>query len=500
MKRRICLFVVWLLLSLTVSIPIARAAEFSTFSDLNGKTIAMLAGAAPLEKLINSKVPEVGEFQYFATVPDMELALRSGKIDAFLLNSAISTLLSNKNKDLTVFPENLGEAPFGFAFAKGSPERDEWQKAFDSIGKDEVQRTWEKWTGADDSVKTIPEQDWPGKNGEVRVASCDTMEPVAYAGEDGQLIGFDIDIILQIAKKLDKHVTFTGMDFSAVMPEVQSGKSDIACGSILITKERSETFDFVEYYPGASQLMIREEAVETGDEGFFQGLLNSFDRTFIRDSRFKTVLAGLGLTIAMSLFAGFFGYLIGFGLVFLRRKNKLVFNGFIHGYSAIVMGVPAVVILLVLYYIVFGAIDLPAVLVAGIGFSLISGVRIYTSVWSAVAAVDIGQQEAGYALGYPDGLAFRRIILPQARQVYMPLIRTQFVMLVKETSIAGYITVVDLTRAGDLIRSRTMEAFFPLIAIAIIYFLLTWLLGKAIDVFNRRLTAKSRNRKIKGVD
>ncbi|MEE3468663.1 MAG: ABC transporter permease subunit, partial [Eubacterium sp.] len=143
---------------------------------------------------------------------------------------------------------------------------------------------------------------------------------------------------------------------------------------------------------------------------------------------------------------------------------------------------------------------LSAVLVAIVGFSLIFAVRVYTTVWSAIAAVDIGQQEAAYALGYPDGLAFRRVILPQARSVYIPMLQTQFVLLVKETSVAGYITVVDLTRAGDLIRSRTMEAFFPLIAIAIIYFLLTWLLTRFIKMVNQRLNEKSRRRRIKGVE
>ncbi|MEE3468487.1 MAG: transporter substrate-binding domain-containing protein, partial [Eubacterium sp.] len=214
MKRRVSLFFACILLSLTVSVPIVQAAEFSTFDELSGKTIAMLTGA-PFEELISSKVPDVGEFQYFASLPDMQLALRSGKIDAFFMNSAIAALISNNNDDLAVLPENLGEAPFGFAFTKGSPERDEWQAAFNEIDPSEIEAAWEKWTGADNSIKTIPEQDWPGKNGEVKVAACDTLEPMAYAGDDGKLLGFDIDVILMIAKKLDKHVKFTGMEFAS---------------------------------------------------------------------------------------------------------------------------------------------------------------------------------------------------------------------------------------------------------------------------------------------
>ena len=91
-------------------------------------------------------------------------------------------------------------------------------------------------------------------------------------------------------------------------------------------------------------------------------------------------------------------------------------------------------------------------------------------------------------------------MLPQARGIYFPVLKTQLVMLLKETSIAGFITVVDLTRAGDLIRSRTMEAFFPLIAIAIIYFLLTFILAKILGLVDKRFVKKRKNVRIKGVD
>lgn len=516
-KKYIGLFFCVICLALTLTVPVVQAAEdtqtevgeeqtdtgestetsgqktpeFKTFADLKGKTVAMLTGA-PFEELIKSKAPDVGSFQYFANLPDMTLALKSGKIDAYLMNSAIAALMKNRNSDLAIFPENLGEAPFGIAFTKGGTLRSEWQQAFDAIDHADIEKAWEKWTGADDSVKVLPEQDWPGANGEVKVAACDTLEPMSYRGEDGQVIGFDIEIILMMAKQLDKKVKITGMEFASVMPEVQSGKSDVGCGSIMITEERSELVDFVEYYPGAYQLVVRADSEETKSEGFFEGLKESFYRTFIREGRYKMVLTGLLLTVLMAVASGLIGALIGFGLVFLRRKNIGFFNGFIRGYTALIAGIPVVVILMVLYYIVFGAVDIPAVIVAIIGFSLIFATRVYTTVWNAVQSVDIGQQEAAYALGYTDKMAFRKILLPQARPIYVPLLESQFVMLVKETSVAGYITVVDLTRAGDLIRSRTMEAFFPLIAIAVIYFLLTFFLAHLIRVASRERRKKHR--------
>ena len=167
------------------------------------------------------------------------------------------------------------------------------------------------------------------------------------------------------------------------------------------------------------------------------------------------ILSGLGVTVTISIAAGILGILLAFGLVFLRHRSRKVFNKLIEIYSRLIAGIPAVVILMVLYYIVFGAVNLPAVIVAIVGFALIFGARAYGVIWNAVCAVDPGQREAALALGYTENLAFRDIILPQSKDYYLPLLQAQFVTMVKETSIVGYITALDLTRAGDLIRSRT---------------------------------------------
>ncbi|MBQ4311459.1 MAG: ABC transporter permease subunit, partial [Oscillospiraceae bacterium] len=179
--------------------------------------------------------------------------------------------------------------------------------------------------------------------------------------------------------------------------------------------------------------------------------------------------------------------------------NKAV-NGLISVYSDLMSGIPAVVILMVLYYVVFTKADLPAEAVAICGFSLIFGARSFGVIQNAVNAVDSGQREAALALGFTEARTFREIILPQSRSIYFPILRAQLVMLLKETSIAGYITVLDLTRAGDLIRSRTMEAFFPLLVTAAVYFILTNLITKLFELIDIRYLAMRSRRRIKGVD
>ncbi|MBO5610333.1 MAG: ABC transporter permease subunit [Eubacterium sp.] len=473
--------------------------EFDDFSELSGKKIAMLTGA-PFEELISSKVPNVGEFQYFANMPDMELALKSKKIDAYLMNNAIAELTTNVDDEQALFSEPLADSEFGFAFKKGSKERDKWQEAYDNLDDELIDELWDKWTGSDYSAKTIPEQDWPGKNGTVKVATCDTLEPMCYLGDDGQLVGFDIEVMLLIAKELDVHVEFIGMEFAAIMPYVQSGKADAACGSIIVTDERKESMDFVNYHYAAFVLVVR--AVNSGSEklSFWDGIKSSFNKTFIRGKRYKLILEGLGRTLIIAVLSGALGTLLGFLLVFARRRNNRVVNRLIAMYKGLITGVPVVVILMLLYYVLFGKTDISAVIVAIIGFTIIFGSRAFGLIWNAVENVDKGQREAALALGYSESKAFRRVVLPQARGIYFPVLKTQLVMLLKETSIAGFITVVDLTRAGDLIRSRTMEAFFPLIAIAIIYFLLTFILAKILGLVDKRFVKKRKNVRIKGVD
>ena len=208
----------------SLCIAYADAPEYEDYSDLAGKRISMLTGA-PFEELVRSKVPDVGEFSYYNSMPDMILALKNNKTDAILVNNAVADLALNRNQDLALFPRDLQDGVFGIAFAKGDPSRDIWQDAYDSIPDNTKNDLWEKWTGSDEAAKTLPEQDWPGRGGTVHVAVCDSLEPMSYVGKAGQPKGFDIEMILRIAQKLDMHVVFNSMEFSAVMASVESGKA-----------------------------------------------------------------------------------------------------------------------------------------------------------------------------------------------------------------------------------------------------------------------------------
>ncbi len=484
---------------LAASIQPESAAEYSEYSDLSGKRVSMLTGA-PFEELVRSKVPDVGEFSYFNSAPDTILALKSGKTDAFLTNNAVGALAVNRNPELALFPQDLDTSAFGIAFAKGDPARDMWQAAYDAISEETKNALWEKWTGSDDSVKLLPEQDWPGSNGTVQAAVCDSLEPMSYMGNGGQLIGFDIEMILLMAKELDVHVEFTGMEFSAIMSSVQAGKALLGAGSIIATDERKQSVDFVEYYPAAFVLVVRAFRIETGGS-FLSAIADSFQKTFIRENRWKLFLKGIGTTMLITVLSVLFGTILGFAVFMLCRNGNPAANFITRFFVWLVQGMPAVVLLMILYYIIFGRVNISGAAVSVVGFTLVFGSAVFGMLRAGVGAIDKGQLEAAYALGYTNRKAFFRIILPQALPHFMPAYKGEITALIKATAVVGYVAVQDLTKMGDIVRSRTYEAFFPLIAVAIIYFILAAILTFLVNRIEIRIDPRRRSKQqiLKGV-
>lgn len=216
-----------------------------------------------------------------------------------------------------------------------------------------------------------------------------------------------------------------------------------------------------------------------------------FDITFIVDSRYKHFLTGLQNTIIIACVAIIIGIIIGSLVaivrVYNRQTGKLkILNAFCGIYLAIFRGTPIVVQLLIVYYIIFASVNKP-LLVAIIAFGFNSGAYVAEIVRAGILAVDAGQLEAGESLGLPYTKAMRLIIMPQAIKNILPALGNEFVVLLKETSIAGYITVMDLARAGDYIRSRTLEPYFSLILTAVVYFIMVFGISYLIKVLERRL-------------
>ncbi|MGN0845563.1 MAG: amino acid ABC transporter permease [Kiritimatiellia bacterium] len=220
---------------------------------------------------------------------------------------------------------------------------------------------------------------------------------------------------------------------------------------------------------------------------------NKFVLNFIKDERWRYLTDGLVITIEVALSAVFFGACIGFFIAIVRtthekRHNLGLLNGICKIYLTVIRGTPMVVQLLIAYFVIFSQIR-EKIIVAIIAFSLNSGAYVAEVIRSGISSIDNGQMEAGRSLGLSYLQTLRYIVLPQAVRNVLPALGNEFITLLKDTSIAGYIALPDLTKGGDIIRSQTYDAFMPFLAVAAIYLsiviLFTWLLGKLEAKLNR---------------
>ena len=223
----------------------------------------------------------------------------------------------------------------------------------------------------------------------------------------------------------------------------------------------------------------------------------SFQNNFIDDNRYMYLVEGLGVTLLVTLFAVLIGIALGFLVAIIRstydKTGKLKFLNIVCNlYLTIIRGTPAMVQLLIMYYVIFASTSLDKVVVAILTFGINSGAYVAEIVRSGIMSIDNGQFEAGRSLGFSYGKTMWYIILPQAFKNVLPALANEFIVLLKETSICGYIGLMDLTRGGDIIRSRTYEAFLPLIAVALIYLALVMILTHFVKLLERRLRSSER--------
>ena len=229
---------------------------------------------------------------------------------------------------------------------------------------------------------------------------------------------------------------------------------------------------------------------------FFDKIIDGFVKTFIAEDRYKMFLKGFWNTIQIAFVATLIGVLIGAFVAVIRvyhkQSGKLrILDKVCEIYTTVIRGTPVVVQLLITYNIIF-AWSTRAVLVGMIGFGLNSGAYVAEIMRGGINAVDIGQTEAGRSLGLSSFTTMKSIVLPQAIKNVLPAIGNEFIALLKETSIIGFLGVVDLTKAAERVISRTMNVYFPYISIAIVYLILVYGLSYLLKLLERRLAKSDR--------
>lgn len=218
---------------------------------------------------------------------------------------------------------------------------------------------------------------------------------------------------------------------------------------------------------------------------------------FIKDERWRYLTDGLQVTLEVTFFSVLIGIVIGFLVAVVRstydKTGKLkLLNAICKVYLTVIRGTPVLVQLMIIYFVVFGSVNISKVIVAVISFGINSGAYVAEIFRSGIMSIDEGQFEAGRSLGFNYVQTMWYIIMPQALKNVLPALGNEFISLLKETSVGSYIALQDLTKGGDIIRSRTYDAFTPLIAVALIYLALVMLFSWLIQLLERRLRQSER--------
>ncbi len=220
----------------------------------------------------------------------------------------------------------------------------------------------------------------------------------------------------------------------------------------------------------------------TGIQEWFTKFSEEFYKCFIKEDRYKLLLDGIGVTIKISILAVFIGILIGMVIAMCnlsKKKLPKIIGGI---YTDIIRGTPSVTQLMIIYFVIFATVNLDKWIIAAIAFGINSGAYVSEIIRGGILSVNHGQVEAGRSLGLNGFQTMTRIVIPQAVKNIFPALCNEFIVLVKETAIVGYVGLMDIQKAGDFIKSATYLAFMPLIGTAVIYYLLikilTLLLGR----------------------
>jgi polar amino acid transport system substrate-binding protein len=483
----------------------ASGPALQSLADIADKRIAVLLGSVH-ETYATSHYPQATILQ-FQTAADVALAVKTGKADVGFFDADPLAELMRQDDAFAA----LGDPVFSFGiapgFAKGNAAlRNDYNRFLAELRRngtyDDMRHRW-----LENRDVAMPAIEGSKTQGRLVVGVSDIGLPYVAVREN-ELVGFDVELARRFAAFLGRELVLANMEFGSLVAAVSSGKVDMISSSIFVTDERKQQIDFGDAYNEAGVRVFAlktritgatEAATPTvatpappGPRSFWQRLADSFEANIIREKRYLLILDGLKTTVVISVCATLFGSLLGGLVCFMRMSNRpwLVLPA--RTYINVIRGMPVLVLLMLIFYVVFASVDIDPVLVAIIAFGMNFGAYVAEIFRTGIEGVDKGQTEAGLAMGFSRVQTFRLVVLPQTIHRILPVYKGEFISLVKMTSIVGYIAVQDLTKASDIIRSRTFDAFFPLVMVAILYFLIAWILMQSLEYLEQATDPKRR--------
>lgn len=443
---------------------------FESLSQIDGHNMGCMSGSI-FDELIQEKFPN-SEITYFASRSELLLGLSSGKIDGFISDEPVAMMMLSINDSIKYLDEEVGYVEYGVCF---SDESKEVLKQFNEyLNKIEtnnhLKELVDKWINPSGTSQKKKEYTLTGVNGTLNCVTTPDAAPFSFMA-DNVFQGFEVELLYEFCNEYGYDLEINTVSFDALLTSVATGKYDLAFNGIFITQERAKSVNFsTPTYQGRDVVIVRSSAVKES-KSLIEYIKDSFYKNFIEEDRYQLLFKGALTTLEISLISIVLGTLYGLLIYVLSSMNKTS-KKIIDTIQKVLAKLPAVVLLMLLFYVVFKSSNIKANIVSIIGFSFLFAHTFYGLLKTGVASIDYGQSEAAMALGYERWVAFFHVILPQALKTVSESYLGEIISLIKNTSIVGYVSVSDLTRMSDIIRGRTYDALFPLIVVAIIYYLL----------------------------
>ncbi len=500
-KRLFCLLLV-LLLSLSCLCGCSEQEKsFEKLEDFENSVLGVVTGS--LYDGYSRELFPNARIDYYQIFPDLFQCVKQGKVDGFLLDQPNYNAVKRESPNLSyiVVPQYDVEIGYGFQKNKdGEVLQAQMNELLNRLKADgTIDKLLDKWYGETEPTDDLKMPDFSQNPNKLRVAVDAGRKPFVYM-KNGNYVGFEIEVLYMFCEEFGYNPQMENVQFASGIAGLSGGKYDFVAGGLYMTPGRKESVNFSDPYMYADVVMV---TCPQGDgAGFWETMKSGFTKTFIDEGRWKLIAEGIGVTLIITLCSALFGSLLGFAIYMLCRIFGKIAKGITKVFTIIMNGTPIVVILMILYYVVFGQLDVSGIIVAIIGFSLTIAAFFYEKLTVAVDSIEGGQTEAALAMGFTPNGSFFSIILPQAMKFFMPIYQGEMVALVKATAIVGYIAVQDLTKMSDIIRSNTFEAFFPLISTALIYLALSYGIASIIGRIRFRMEPKNRSKAavLKGVD
>lgn len=476
-----------------------KGKTIATVEDIKGARVGVQLGTTGETYLSRMENDGSGtQVERYNKGADAVEALKQGKLDCVVYDQEPAKEYVKKNSSLKVLDEAFVEEHYAILLAKGNTKLQE--RINTALRNMEASGTLKQirdyYIANDDhSIGRYQKKDDAShKNGVLRMASDIAFPPYEYY-ENGEPMGIDVDIAYAVCDELGYELEINDMDFGAIINAVNAGKADVGISGFTRTQDRERNALFSQEYAVSRQIILVNTAETSSLEN--QGLKQKLYDNFVKDGRYKYILSGLGTTLCIALFAVLLGAVSGFFIAVIRASYEKtghleILDWFCRVYVTVFRGTPVVVQLLIIYFVIFASTDIHKIVVAVIVFGMNSSAYVSEIIRSGIMSIDQGQFEAGRSLGLSHGQTMCHIVLPQAVKNVLPALGNEFIVLLKETSVCGFIGLVDLTRGAEIIRGVTYEAFLPLFAVATIYLILVMILSAGVAKLEKMLRKNER--------